>query len=165
MPELEQLDVGHAAALLDFELANRAYFAASMSDRGDDFFAHFSERLHARLAEQDAGEARYHVLVAEDGSILGRFNLLLRGDGVAELGFRVAEHATGRGLATRTVRQLCEAAPSRYDIRLVRAACSLRNAASRTVLTRAGFHPVGPADPADVGGKPGTWFELVLVKA
>jgi len=39
MPELERLRAGHAPAVLAFELANRAYFAASVSDRGDDFFA------------------------------------------------------------------------------------------------------------------------------
>ena len=39
MPELKRLRAGHAPAVLAFELANRAYFAASISDRGDDFFA------------------------------------------------------------------------------------------------------------------------------
>ena len=44
MPELEQLHAGHAPAVQAFELANRAYFAASVSDRGDDFFAQFTNR-------------------------------------------------------------------------------------------------------------------------
>jgi ribosomal-protein-alanine N-acetyltransferase len=30
------------------------------------------------------------------------------------------------------------------------------------VLTKAGFVPVGPADPADLGGKPGTWYRRDL---
>ncbi|HEX3802527.1 MAG TPA: hypothetical protein VHV75_06790 [Solirubrobacteraceae bacterium] len=34
--------------------------------------------------------------------------------------------------------------------------------ASQTVLAKAGFLPVGPADPADLGGKPGIWYERVL---
>ena len=29
--------------VLAFELANRAYFAVSISDRGDDYFDHFTE--------------------------------------------------------------------------------------------------------------------------
>jgi ribosomal-protein-alanine N-acetyltransferase len=29
-------------------------------------------------------------------------------------------------------------------------------------LTKAGFVPVGPADPADIGGKSGTWYERDL---
>jgi hypothetical protein len=81
----ERLRADHAPAVLDFELANRAYFAVSISDR-----------------------------------------------------------------------ELCHLAPAQYGLRKVRAATSLQNAASQTVLTKAGFLPVGPADPADLGGKPGT---------
>lgn len=162
MPELQRLRADHAPAVLDFELANRAYFAASISDRGDEFYEHFTERHQAVLSQQQAGVGAYHVLVAEDGSVLGRFNLRFVEDGCAELGYRVAQHAAGRGLATATVRELCQLAPAQYGLRKVRAATSLQNAASQKVLTKAGFLPVGPADPADLGGKPGTWYERVL---
>jgi [ribosomal protein S5]-alanine N-acetyltransferase len=47
VPELEQLRAGHAPAVLAFELVNRAYFAASVSDRGDEFFGQFPERHSA----------------------------------------------------------------------------------------------------------------------
>ncbi len=162
MPELQRLRADHASAVLEFELANRAYFAASISDRGDEFYEHFAERHDARLAEQQAGDGAYYVLVAEDGSILGRFNLIFVADGSAELGYRMAQHAAGRGLATAAVRELCHLATAHYGVGKVRAATSLQNAASQKVLTKAGFLPVGPADPADVGGKPGTWYERVL---
>ena len=56
MPELEQLHAGHAPAVLAFELVNRAYFAASVSDRGDEFFEQFPGRHSALLAEQEAFE-------------------------------------------------------------------------------------------------------------
>ena len=93
---------------------------------------------------------------------MGRFNLIFVVDGSAVLGYRVAQHAAGRGLATATVRELCELATAQYGLRKVRAATSLQNAASQKVLTKAGFLAVGPADPADLGGKPGTWYERVL---
>src|SRR6266496_2464990 len=99
MAALQRLHVDHAPAVLDFELANRAYFAASISDRGDEFYEHFTERHQAVLTQQQAGVGAYHVLVAEDGSVLGRFNLHFVEDGCAELGYRVAQHAAGRGLA------------------------------------------------------------------
>ena len=76
MPELQRLRADHAAAVLAFELANRAYFAASISDRGDDYFAQFTGRYNALLAEQEDGTCAFYVLVAEDGSVLGRFNLV-----------------------------------------------------------------------------------------
>ncbi|MDJ1134252.1 GNAT family N-acetyltransferase [Streptomyces iconiensis] len=162
MPELERLHAGHAPAVLAFELANRTYFAASVSDRGDDFFDQFTDRYNASLAEQEAGICAFYVLVAEDGSVLGRFNLYDLEDGTARLGYRVAERAAGRGVATATVRKLCRMAPATHGLRTLRAATSHDNAASQKVLTRARFVPVGSAVPADLGGKSGTWYQRDL---
>ena len=162
MPELQQLRAGHAPAVLAFELANRAYFAASISDRGDEFFDQFAGRHRESLAEQESGIAAYYVLVAEDDSVLGRFNLYRFNDGTAELGYRVAQHVAGRGVATATVRELCRLAAARHGLHTLRAATSLDNAASQRVLAKAGFVPVGPADPADIGGKQGTWYQRDL---
>lgn len=161
MPQLELLRADHAEAVLDFEVANRAWFAASITDRGDDYFAHFAERHQALLAEQDAGGRAFYVLV-DDGAVLGRFNLLLGEDGVAELGYRVAERAAGRGLASATVREVCGFAASRHGVTTIRAATSSANVASQRVLLNAGFTRVGPADPADIGGQTGSWYERDL---
>jgi ribosomal-protein-alanine N-acetyltransferase len=102
------------------------------------------------------------VLVAEDGSVLGRFNLVDIDDRTAELGYRVAQHVAGSGVATATVRELCRLAATRHGLCTLRAATSYENAASQRVLTKAGFVPVGPADPAHLGGKPGTWYQRDL---
>jgi ribosomal-protein-alanine N-acetyltransferase len=163
VPELQRLHAGHAPAVLAFELANRAYFAASVSDRGDEFYDRFADRHGALLAEQEAGSCAFYVLVAEDGSVLGRFNLYDIEDGTAELGYRVAQHVAGRGVATATVRQLCRLAAARHGLRTLKAATARNNAASQKVLTKAGFVPVGPADPANLGGKPGTRYQRDLV--
>ena len=162
MPELQRLDAGHAPAVLTFELANRTYFAASISDRGDEFYDQFTDRHRALLADQEAGRCAYYVLVADDGSVLGRFNLYDIGDGTANLGYRVAQHVAGHGVATAAVRELCRLAAARHGLRTLRAATARENAASQRVLTKAGFVPVGPADPADLGGKPGTWYQRDL---
>ena len=162
MPELQQLHAGHAPAVLAFELANRAYFAASISDRGDEFYDQFTERHSALLAEQEAGICACYVLVAGDSSVLGRFNMYRFQDGTAELGYRVAQHVAGRGVATATVQELCRLAAARHGLRTLRAATAHQNIGSQKVLTKAGFVPVGPADPADLGGKPGTWYQRDL---
>jgi [ribosomal protein S5]-alanine N-acetyltransferase len=162
VPELQRLRADHAPAVLAFELANRAYFAAFINDRGDDFFEEFTARHNASLAEQDAGTGAFYVLVAGDGSALGRFNLYDIEDGTAALGYRVAQHVAGRGVATEAVRELCRLAAAQHGLRALRAATSHQNVASQKVLTKAGFVPVGPADPADLGGKPGTWYQRDL---
>jgi ribosomal-protein-alanine N-acetyltransferase len=162
MAELQRLRADHAAAVLDFERANRAYFARTISDRGDAYFELFAERHEALLRDQEAGHGAFHVLIDEDGAVLGRFNLVFVDDGVAELGYRVAERVTGRGVATSTVCELCDLAASRHGVRMVRAATSRPNLASARVLLKAGFVPAGPADPSAVGGKQGTWYERDL---
>jgi ribosomal-protein-alanine N-acetyltransferase len=162
VPELQRLRADHAQAVLAFELANRAYFAASIPDRGDEFFARFAERHRALLAEQDAGGCAFHVLVGEDGTVLGRFNLVDLADGSAVLGYRVAQHAAGRGVATATVRELCVLAVREYGLHTLRAATTQNNIASQKVLAKVGFVPVGPAGPAELSGQPGTWYQLDL---
>nr|WP_202515194.1 MULTISPECIES: GNAT family protein [unclassified Streptomyces] len=159
---MKRLHATHAPAVLAFELANRTYFAASVPDRGDDYFDRFTERYDALLAEQEAGVCAFYVLVAEDGSVLGRFNLIDIEHRTAELGYRVAEHVTGRGVATATVRELCRLAAQRHGLRTVRAACAHDNTASHRVLTKAGFVPIGPAGQEDLGGKRGTWYQCDL---
>jgi RimJ/RimL family protein N-acetyltransferase len=162
VPELEQLHARHASAVLAFELANRAYFAASINDRGDEFFEQFPDRHRAMLAEQEAGTCAFYVLVADDGSILGRFNLYDFEDGTANLGYRVAQQVAGRGVATANVRELCRIAAARHGLRRLRAATSHDNVASQKVLAKAGFVTVGPAGLADLGGKSGTWYQRDL---
>jgi ribosomal-protein-alanine N-acetyltransferase len=162
VPELQLLHAGHAPAVRAFELANRTYFAASVSDRGDEFFDEFTERHSALLAEQATGIGAFYVLVAEDGSVLGRFNLYRFEDCTAELGYRVAQHVVGRGVATAAVREVCRLAAARHGLRTLRAATTRENAASQKVLAKAGFVPAGPAGPAHLGGKPGTWYQREL---
>jgi [ribosomal protein S5]-alanine N-acetyltransferase len=163
MPQLQRLEADHAPAVLAFETANRTYFAASISDRGDDYFEHFAEGFESLLADQEAGTGAFYVLVDDDGAVLGRFNLSFVEDGVAELGYRVARQAAGQGVATATVRDICSLGAARHGIRTVRAACARANVASQRVLLKAGFLPIGPADPSHLGGKPGTWYEHDLV--
>jgi ribosomal-protein-alanine N-acetyltransferase len=148
--------------VLAFELANRAYFAASISDRGDSYFDQFAEQHKALLAAQEAGIDAFYVLVAEDGSVMGRFNLVRIVGDTAELGYRVAETVAGRGVATATVRELCRIAVEQHGLRTLRAATSHENVASQKVLLKAGFVAVGPAKPADIGGKQGTWYQRDL---
>jgi [ribosomal protein S5]-alanine N-acetyltransferase len=162
VPELRRLCADHAAAVFAFEVENRAYFAAAVSDRGDEFYEKFTEHFDTLLAEQETGACAFHVLLAEDGSVLGRFNLYDLDHGAADLGYRVAQHASGRGLATATVKQLCRLASTRYGLGTLRAAVASTNSASRRVLEKAGFVAVGAAAPSHLGGKQGTSYERDL---
>uniref|UniRef100_A0AAU2UXH3 GNAT family N-acetyltransferase n=1 Tax=Streptomyces sp. NBC_00003 TaxID=2903608 RepID=A0AAU2UXH3_9ACTN len=141
MPQLQRLRLDHAPALLEFERENRAYFAASIPDRGDDYFVHFDARHQALLAEQDAGTCFFHLVVDDDGAVLGRVNLVDAAEGSAELGYRIAERAAGKGLATASVREACALALTEYGLTTLTAVTTLDNTGSRTVLARTGFTP------------------------
>jgi ribosomal-protein-alanine N-acetyltransferase len=60
------------------------------------------------------------------------------------------------------VRELCRLAAVRHGLRTLRAGTSHENTASQKVLVNAGFVPVGPADPAHIGGNQGTWYQRDL---
>ena len=151
MPDLQLVRLDHAPALLAFERENRAYFAASIPDRGDSFFAEFDTR-HAQLLEwQAAGTDYFHLLVAERGEVVGRVNLVKVADGSAELGYRIAQKATGQGLATAAVRKVRELAATEYGLTRLHARVTLDNSASRKVLEHNGF---GACGSLTLNGKP-----------
>jgi len=86
------------------------------------------------------------VLVDGDGEVVGRVNLVDLADGSAELGYRTAERAAGRGLATSAVRRVCGLASTDYGLTSLRDATARDNLASQAVLTRAGFVLAGSVE-------------------
>ena len=159
MLELQRLNGDHLQALLAFELENRAYFARSVTDRGDEYFETFAKRLRALLDEQDAGVSLFFVLVDSDGSIVGRLNLYDLDDGTAEVGYRVAEQVAGRGVATQALFDLCLRAARDHGLRTLTAGTSTANVASQRVLEKAGFVSTGTHI---VDGEPSLTFKLSL---
>jgi ribosomal-protein-alanine N-acetyltransferase len=145
MVTVERVTAEHANALLRFELENREYFARVIPDRGDEYFAEFPQRHAALLAYQEAGTDHFHVLV-DDGRILGRVNLVNIVDGSAELGYRIAESAAGRGLATWGV---LEVLSTPYGLREITARTTADNVASQKILARVGFVRTGEIELND----------------
>jgi arginase len=142
---LELLTLGHARPLERFERSNRAFFAAQVGDRGDDYFAHFDDQLAARVHENREGRSLFFVIVDTDGEVLGRVNISdIDQPALTELGFRVAAHAQGRGIATRGVVAALDIAATR-GVTTVNARVSTANLASRRVLEHCGFDRTGQA--------------------
>jgi ribosomal-protein-alanine N-acetyltransferase len=104
VPELQLLRAEHAPAVRAFEPENRAYFVTFISDRGEEFFDHFDDSFDKLLAEQEGGTCMFHVLIDENGKVLGRFNYSIS---------RTAQPCSGtgsrnksRGVATATVKEI-----------------------------------------------------------
>jgi [ribosomal protein S5]-alanine N-acetyltransferase len=151
IPNIQLVRLDHAPALLAFERENRVYFAASIPDRGDAFFAEFDMRHSQLLEAQTAGTDYFHLLVTDGGEVVGRVNLLGVAGGSAELGYRMAQKVVGQGLATAAVRKVRELAATKYELTKLRARVTLDNPASRKVLEHNGFVA---GDSLMLNGKP-----------
>lgn len=146
---LELLAMCHATALEAFERENRAFFATRIGDRGDDFFDRFNALLADRVEENETGQSLLGVVVDRAENIVARINLTDVDDGeLSELGYRVAESAQGRGVATWGVTQLLHLAADR-GVRVVNSRVATTNPASQRVLEACGFAQVGAAPPPD----------------
>ncbi|WP_157181474.1 GNAT family N-acetyltransferase [Actinopolymorpha alba] len=161
MLRLERLHADHAPALLAFERENREFFVRTVPDRGDAYFTEFADLHRARLAEQDAGVCHFHVVIDEHGDLIGRVNLIDVSAGAAELGYRIGERATGRGVATAAVGEVRRLAVEAYDLSNLRAVTTRDNPASMAVLQRNGFTAVADIQ---LDGRPGVRYECQLAK-
>lgn len=156
---MRRLRLDDEAAVLAFELENRAYFARFISDRGDEFFEHFADHHRLAVADQDAGVCIFHLLLDADGRILGRVNLYDVQAGQAVIGYRLAERAAGRGVATAAVRRVAELARTEYRLATLVALVEDVNVASQKVLVNAGFAVVGATE---IKGRPARRYEWSL---
>lgn len=137
-----------ADELLRFETANRAFFEAHVNARPASYYSPEGVRAAIALAEREAAEDRgYQFLVrGESGELLGRVNLI----GVrrahfhcADLGYRMAEAACGRGIASEAVRMVLDKAFGELDLRRLEANARVSNEGSIRVLRRNGFREFG----------------------
>lgn len=159
MIELRRMSEVDEATVLAFELENRAYFAQSISDRGDEFFEQYSREHRNQLAEQEAGTCVFHVLVDSDGAVVGRVNLYDVREGAADLGYRLAQRVTGRGVASEAVTRVIQLARDVYGLSALKAVVSDTNVGSKRVLEKTGFNVTGPAE---INGRPASRYELDL---
>lgn len=140
---IRTLRLADADPLLRFELDNRAWFEQHIDARDDAFYTPDGVRAHIRQYLDAHANGTWHpcVLLDREGVLVGRANLkgICRQMDSAEVGYRVARHLTGNGLATRALQHLVELARSRWGLRRLEAYVTLDNAASARVLEKNGF--------------------------
>jgi ribosomal-protein-alanine N-acetyltransferase len=159
---LELLAMRHARRLEQFELANREFFASRISDRGDDYFANFDERLATLVAENNARKSLFFVLVVPTGQIVGRVNIMdIDQPDVTELDFRIDAGVQGKGVATRGVRAALQITRE-HGVRSITARVALDNLASQRVVQRCGFTATGLADAPTGSHKTFMGYRILL---
>lgn len=161
---LQPLVIGDAAALLAFELENRAYFERWINPREPDFYS--LEAVQASIAEAEqarATDSAYAYVLKLRGEIVGRINLRhveRRFFNKAMLGYRMSAAHQGRGHATQALAMLLEEARTRLGLWRIEAEVRADNAGSSRVLLRNGFREFGRATRAiELAG---AWHDLLF---
>ncbi len=164
MLHLAPLQTADAPDLLAFEQDNRAFFEAHINARPPAYYAVSGVRAAIADARREAAEDKsYHYLVRDgSGLLVGRVNLTRVKRAhfhSAELGYRVAQSACGRGVASQAVRQVIAIAFHELKLLRIEATSRPENLGSTRVLTGNGFTPFGRSRQSfELAG---TWYDLV----
>ncbi|HYF76837.1 MAG TPA: GNAT family protein [Symbiobacteriaceae bacterium] len=137
---LHLVTVRDAAEIIAFEQENRAFFAQSVPDRGDEYFvpANMVRFLVDVEAEQARGECYLYLVRDASGGLVGRVNLVDVEQGSASIGYRIGAHHGGKGYASEAVRLALAEATAKGIVR-VTAMTTGENVGSQIVLLRNGF--------------------------
>lgn len=156
--ELSLLKESDAHDVWQFEIENRRYFATYISDRGDDYFAHFPRYFAEDMAEQERGVYRLYLARQGSGELIGRVNLrdirLQNNRRTATLGYRIGERFSGQGCATQAVALVCRTAQYELQLHQITVMTTVQNVGSQRVLVKSGFEVTeGSPTSLNVNGK------------
>ena len=137
-------------ALAELLRVNREFLAPWDPIRGDDYYTDDGQLalLREALDGQERGTALTHVILAEDGRVVGRITLsgIVRGPFQScSVGYWVAASDNGRGLATAALAHLKQLAFGELGLHRIEAGALLHNVRSQRVLERNGFVRFGVA--------------------
>lgn len=162
---IRTLQVADAEALLAFEVDNREWFEQHIDARGPAFYSiqGVSEHIADYLSGFAAGTWHPFVIEVAGGTIIGRANLkdIDSSERTAQVGYRIAQAACGKGLATLAVKHLIEQARSHWRLERLLANVYVENAGSVKVLQRCGFL-MERTQPEAIGQH--HWYSLAIAQ-
>lgn len=139
---IEKLCSNDEESLYRFELENRSFFEEMVPTRGDDYYKPevFKIRHDSLLEEQLKGVSFFYLIKDENGSILGRINLvdIDETQNIGHLGYRIGRQHTGKGVAGKALNLLVETV-TKLGIKQIDAKTTTNNIASQKVLEKNGF--------------------------
>jgi len=141
---LEILDLNNAQDVYDFEVENRAYFEKNLASRGDAYYIYeeYSNIIKEILDEQSRKECYMYVISYEERKVVGRINFSSVIDDKiksAELGYRIGQAYTGKGIATKAIQMALKLAAENHGLNKIIAGTSSDNIASQKALEKNGF--------------------------
>lgn len=150
MPVTRPLELADAPELAALHRENREFLAPWQPLRPDSYATEAGQRaaVAAALAQRVSGSAVPFVVLDGSGAIVGGVTLasVIRGAFQScSVGYWLAEHAQGRGLATAALRDAVDVAFGDLRLHRVQAETLPHNRRSRQVLQRVGFEEYGRA--------------------
>ena len=131
--------------LFQFEIENRGWFEKHIAARDADFYSKFKVEKHilACLSDYQA-QKMYPAVIESDNAIIARFNLrnISLESKSADIGFRVAERSSGKGVASFAVGEMLKIAKSKLYLESINSYVSSANIASQRVLDKYGFRQI-----------------------
>lgn len=139
---LSLLSPKDAKQLLMFEKENKDFFEAFVPPRPDSYFRYedFMEIIVELLLEQDEKRSLFYLIKNDDGTIIGRMNLVDIDwvTGTGNIGYRVGQMFTGKGAAVKGLQLLILEARD-LGLKELQAKTTKNNTPSQKVLDRCLF--------------------------
>ncbi len=131
--------------LFQFELDNRRWFEKHIAARESDFYSKFKVEKYiiACLAEFHT-QVMYPAIIEVDDVIIARVNFrnINLEKKTADIGYRVAESESGKGVASFAVSEMLEIAEKNFCLKNIKSYVSATNIASQRVLEKYAFKQV-----------------------
>jgi [ribosomal protein S5]-alanine N-acetyltransferase len=162
------LALSDVPVLTELVQVNRAFLAPWEPVRDEAYFTRAGQLLLAQAALVDYAQGTRvpHVILDEDGAVVGRVNLnnvVRAAFQSCDLGYWLSEASTGRGLATGAVGEIMRVAFEEHGLHRIQAGTLVHNVASQRVLERNGFVRLGLApNYLQIAGR---WQDHILYQA
>jgi len=139
-----------AAAIAEILNRSREFMAPTEPARDESFYTVEGQLqiIGVALTEHQAGIRLPHVILDDDGGVVGRatLNEIVRGPlQSASLGYYVDGRRNGRGFASRATAEMVSIAFGELGLHRVQAGTQLENLASQRVLVKNSFSQYGYA--------------------
>lgn len=149
-PWTRPLNVDDVDALAALHCGNRQFLAPFQPLRPESYFTRAGQReaVDAVLAQQKTGNAVPLVITDSSGAVVGAITIasIIRGAFQScSVGYWLAEHAQGQGLATAALREAADLVFGDLRLHRMQAETLTHNARSQRVLGRVGFEKYGEA--------------------
>ena len=131
--------------LFQFELENRPWFEKHIAARDENFYSKFKIEKHIVTCYSNyQAQKMYPAIIELDSEIIARVNLrnISLNAKSADLGYRVAEGSSGKGVASKSVGAILNIAKQELGLEIISSYVTTKNLASQKVLNKHNFKQI-----------------------